>query len=417
MLTTKGAYTLAGGVAAILGGLVLDQIVFTVAGCAAIVLVALARLGLAHVELDVRREASATVATEGSEVTVSLHLAPKVLKGRAFVEVRDTLPDSVELANGSNYAIAVLKGTDAVDLSYRFGCPVKGKVRLGPLRVRVQDVFGFFAVDRDEAEATLVTVYPRQYDLRDAMVRSRFPLVVSGDYLVGQPGYGSSFFALREYQTGDPYRSINWKASARSKNFVVNQTERESHARATFFFDLRAAAALGTPRSNAVVHGARAVASMAAFMFKRRDKARLVFYGDGIKDVDARGDRAVIAVQEALAEAEPAGDMTLLAAMDQVLPLLKRRSPVVIVSNLYDDTTVIDAVRSLRAYDMMVLVVSPSSVKLLEAAGVPADSPQAKIARTERELLLTEIKSFGATVVDWDPNEPFSITMAREMLL
>lgn len=417
MLTTKGAYTLAGGGAVLLLGLVLDQIVFTTAGCAALVLVALARLQLAYVELDVRREASASVASEGSEVTVSLRLEPKVLKGRAFVEIRDTLPDNVELARGSNYAIAVLKGTDAVELAYGFGCPVKGKVRIGPLRVRVQDVFGFFAVDKDEADATLVTVYPRQYDLRDAMVRSRFPLVVSGDYLVGQPGYGSSFFALREYQTGDPYRSINWKASARSKTFVVNQTERESHARATFFFDLRAAAGVGTPRSNAVVHGARAVASMAAFMFKRRDKARLVFYGDGLKDVEARGDRAVLAVQEALAEAEPSGNMTLSAAMDQVLPLLRRRSPVVIVSNLYDDPTVVDAVRALRAYEMIVMVVSPSSVKLLQDSGLAADDPQVKIAKTERELLITEMKSFGVTVIDWDPNEPFSIVMAREMLL
>lgn len=417
MLTTKGATTLAGGVAAILGGLVLDHVVFTAAGSAALLLVAFARLQVAHVELDVRREASAQVATEGSEVTVNLRLEPKVLKGRAFVEVRDTLPDSVELAHGSNYAIAVLKGSEPVDLAYRFACPVKGKMRLGPLRVRVQDVFGFFAVDTDEAEATLVTVYPRQYDLRDAMVRSRFPLVVSGDYLVGQPGYGSSFFALREYQIGDPYRSINWKASARSKTFVVNQTERESHARATFFFDLRAAAGVGTPRDNAVVHGARAVVSMAAFMFKRRDKARLIFYGDGLREVDARGDRAVLAVQEALAEAEPAGSMTLKEAMDQILPLLKRRSPVVIVSNLYDDATVPDVVRALRAYEMIVMVVSPSPVKLLEASGLAADSPEVKIAKTERDVLVSEMKSFGVTVIDWDPTEPFSIVMAREMLL
>lgn len=417
MLTTKGAWTLAGGAALALVGLVLDQVVLVVAGCAGLLLVAVARMQLRHVELDVRREASAAVATEGSEVTVALKLTPRALKGRTFLEVRDTLPKNVELASGSNYAIAVLKGTDTVDLAYRFTAPVKGKVRLGPLLVRVQDVFGLFAVDRDEAEATLVTVYPRQYDLRDAMVRSRFPLVVSGDYLVGQPGYGSSFFALREYQSGDPYRSINWKASARSKNFVVNQTERESHARATFLFDLRAAAAMGTPRNNAVVHGARAVASMAAFMFKRRDKARILFYGEGLRDVDARGDRAVLAIQEALAEAEPAGDMRLQQVIDQVLPFLKRRSPVVVVSSLYGDPTVADAVRALRAYEMAVLVVSPSAVKLLEAAGIPADSTDAKIALAERAEQIQQMKSFGAVVIDWDPTEPFSIVMAREMLL
>jgi len=351
------------------------------------------------------------------DIVVTLRLVPKDPKARAFVEVRDALPPTVELAHGSNYAIMMLHGTDPVELTYRFSCPVKGRVRIGPLRVRVQDVFGFHAVDSDEAGQTLVTVYPRQYDLRDALIRSRFPLVVSGDYVVGQPGYGSSFFALREYQSGDPYRSINWKASARSKTFIVNQTERESHARATVLFDMRAQATVGTPRSNAIVHGARAAASMAHFMFRRRDKMRIVFYGDGLREVDARGDRALSTLQEALAEAEPGGHMRLMEVVQKVLPLLRRRSPVVVVSSLYDDPTAADAVRAMRAYEMVVVVVAPSSVKLLEAAGFAPDSPEIKVAKAERELLILEMKSFGAWVVDWDPDEPFSIVMAREALL
>ncbi len=48
-----------------------------------------------------------------------------------------------------------------------------------------------------------------------------------GEIPLERPGIGTEFYDLRTYQQGDDYRSINWKASARSSGLIVNQRMKE----------------------------------------------------------------------------------------------------------------------------------------------------------------------------------------------
>ncbi len=415
MLTFKGWLTLAAAIVGILTGLILDNPLLAVTGILFIILIAVSGFLLKRVAIKGSRKVSADVLTEDGEVRVSVTLNTK--GGRGFAEIRDAVPGLVEIKDGSNFRIAAV-GSETLEIAYTAKFPVKGRHRLGPLRVRVRDVFGFFHDDQDLALSSLVTVYPRIYDLKDALVRSRFAMVVSGDYMVGQPGYGSSFFALREYQNGDSFRSVNWKASARSMpKLIVNQTERESQARIIVLFDARESALTGTPRDNAATHGARAIASIASFVLKRRNRLRFITYGDGIKEYALRGDKQLISLNDALADLSCKGDTGLEAVVNDILPGLKSRAPVLIISNLLDDPTLASAIRTLRAYKANVLVVSPSSLYALEKAGVAQDSLDYTLAQLERDEILAQLKSFGAWAVDWRPNEPLTVTLAREAMI
>lgn len=417
MLTRKGRATIAAGITLLAGGLVLASPLLLATGTAALLLVAIAAFLLRHVHVELTRDVSARVLEEEQDVTVSLTVHATAGGGRVFAELRDKLPDNVELAGGSNYALLTLKGTEPVDLAYRVACPVKGRIVFGPLRVRVQDAFGFFHRDEDVPGESHVTVYPRAYDLKDALVRSKFPQLMMGDYQVRSPGLGSTFFALREYQVGDSIRSINWKASARSTKLVVNQTERESQARATFLLDARGVAAAGTPRRNGGVWSARAAASIARFILRRRDKVRLFVYGDGILEVDPRGEKQDVVLNEALASAGASGTTTLNDVVTKILPTLRPRSPVVIFSNLLDDPTAEAAIQALRAYEANVVVVSANPVDFLKGAGMKEGDLEFDAIVAERETLLATLKSYGAWVVNWPADEPLSVTLAREATL
>jgi uncharacterized protein (DUF58 family) len=50
-------------------------------------------------------------------------------------------------------------------------------------------------------------------------------------------GKGTSFESLREYVTGDEYRKINWKATARGNKPIVNQYEPEKNQHVYMFID------------------------------------------------------------------------------------------------------------------------------------------------------------------------------------
>jgi hypothetical protein len=48
-----------------------------------------------------------------------------------------------------------------------------------------------------------------------------------GEFPIDKPGIGTEYYESREYQSGDDYRKINWKASARLGELIVNEHMKE----------------------------------------------------------------------------------------------------------------------------------------------------------------------------------------------
>jgi len=48
-----------------------------------------------------------------------------------------------------------------------------------------------------------------------------------GDSPIDQPGVGTEFYEIRDYQQGDDFRQINWKSTAKHSDFMVNEHMRE----------------------------------------------------------------------------------------------------------------------------------------------------------------------------------------------
>ncbi|MDG6923701.1 MAG: DUF58 domain-containing protein [Nitrososphaerota archaeon] len=62
-----------------------------------------------------------------------------------------------------------------------------------------------------------------------------------GETPINTPGPGTEFYELREYQVGDDYRHINWKATARRNEFMVNDRMREVGGSCYLVLDSRVA--------------------------------------------------------------------------------------------------------------------------------------------------------------------------------
>jgi uncharacterized protein (DUF58 family) len=85
------------------------------------------------------------------------------------------------------------------------------------------------------------------------------------------------------------------------------------------------------------------------------------------------------------------------------MPHINRGSPIIILSPLEDDPTIIDAVRDLRARNFMVTVLSPSSIDF-EFDARRLDGVGYELLKTERDILMTELRGLGANIMDWEPD-------------
>ena len=80
-----------------------------------------------------------------------------------------------------------------------------------------------------------------------------------------------------------------------------------------------------------------------------------------------------------------------------------RGSPVIIMSPLEDDSTVVGAVRDLRSRNFDVTILSPSSLEF-EFDARRLDRTGYEVLKTERDILLSELRGLGANVMDWEPD-------------
>jgi uncharacterized protein (DUF58 family) len=89
----------------------------------------------------------------------------------------------------------------------------RGVYRVGPARLKVGDLFGFFPRDKRTEGDIEVIVYPRLMPLKPFTLPSRDFFGVPGAKTpVQDPVY---ILGTRDYQHGRPARHIHWKASAR----------------------------------------------------------------------------------------------------------------------------------------------------------------------------------------------------------
>ena len=87
--------------------------------------------------------------------------------------------------------------------------------------------------------AVAVKVYPNLYEIRqfDLLVRQN-QLAEMGLRTVRLRGEGTAFESLRDYTPDDPYRSVNWKATARRGKPISTDYEPERSQRVILMIDV-----------------------------------------------------------------------------------------------------------------------------------------------------------------------------------
>ncbi|MDF1825986.1 MAG: DUF58 domain-containing protein [Verrucomicrobiales bacterium] len=106
----------------------------------------------------------------------------------------------------------------------------RGRYRFDNLHVETDSVIGFWLVRRRISLKTEMRVYPDLSIERKRLASIFLMRGHEGTHLVRQVGKGRDFEQLREYQTGDDYVDIDWKATARrqmpvTRTYQIEKTQ------------------------------------------------------------------------------------------------------------------------------------------------------------------------------------------------
>ncbi|GAB2974767.1 DUF58 domain-containing protein [Mucilaginibacter puniceus] len=108
----------------------------------------------------------------------------------------------------------------------------RGEYSFGQVRVYVRSALGLISRSYNFAQNQVLPVYPsflqmRKYELMAISNR----LNEMGVKKIRRLGHSLEFEQVKNYVTGDDYRSINWKATARQGNLMINSytDERSQH--------------------------------------------------------------------------------------------------------------------------------------------------------------------------------------------
>ena len=408
MWTKKAAFTLAGGIALLLVGMMISNHQLMILGTALVAFQVVNGWVTGHGQVEVQRTLSADNLYKGDDLYVELTVTNRSLRRTQQLEVYDNVPHGMKLRSALNYIRVNLGPGETTRLRYVLRCPLRGHYSLGPTSLRYRNTFNLFTNEMYVNHRSDLIVFPQVRDVEEAMIRSRVPKMYTGATVLRSPGQGSEFYSVREYVPGDPFKNINWKAFARTGKLMVNEKCRDAVTDVFLIVDSRDISRIGTVLKNPLEMSSVAAASLASYFIQRRDSVALAIYDDRLSYLPADGgDKQYFKILSALAGVAPRGTMPLQAVTNALAPRFSRSSPIFVLSSLEGDGTVPPAIRDLagRGHDLTVL--SPSSIDFERLVSrIPRMSYE--VLKLERQNRLTALAGFGARVIDWLPDVELS---------
>lgn len=189
------------------------------------------------------------------------------------VMIRDTVPDTFEIATGKTFQLIDSNRRSRLSLSYTVSTPICGQVSFPGLQVEISDYWGFFRTETFIALNQQPTVLPyliRPQTTVSVLKHNNLQRHI-GHHRHKSAGVSSELLGIRDYRVGDPPRTIAWKPTARLGKFMTCEFENEVPIRATMLVDLAAYQFQGRPGSSAADRAITSCAAIAKLLLADRD--------------------------------------------------------------------------------------------------------------------------------------------------
>lgn len=260
----------------------------------------------------------------GSKVLVEISVTNQSKIPVGWLLVEDLLPTRALLFNppalqleGARVQVMLLWSCETRKLTYEITCNRRGYFQIGPTIMETGDMMGLYRRYRVGTQPQFITVLPEIIPLTSYEIGSRRPIgeIRMRENVMDDP---TRLRGIRQWQPGDPMRSVHWAATARTGSLHSKVYEPSSLAGATLIIDLHKST---TPREHEPARSDLAItaaASIAAALHDANEPIGLATNGrdaaDRIRREGWQGDHRV---RGAAAQAA-----SMLSESDRLRPVL-----------------------------------------------------------------------------------------------
>jgi uncharacterized protein (DUF58 family) len=254
-------------------------------GVLALLLVALVRdaivLYFSLGTLSVDRRA-APVFSLGDRQEVTLHLA-NAGERTLGLEIIDELPVQLQVRNHRMHAS--LGGGERMDLSYVIQPLRRGRYQYGNINVFVQTTWGVLERHLIVPAEQEVAVYPSIIQMKRFSLRAAENIPTAGRRRPRPVSRSYAFDQISEYVRGDDLRSVNWRATARRGELMVNRYEAERAQRIYCLIDKGRTMRMPFAGLSLLDYAINATLSLSRVVLDRQDRAGLITFSDKLGDL------------------------------------------------------------------------------------------------------------------------------------
>jgi uncharacterized protein (DUF58 family) len=364
---------------------------------------------------------------EGSLLEVEVRFVNRTFV-RLPLELQDAYPPFFRIRSGANAAVINVPAKGFSELRYKVGPTSIGSNAFGPLRLVTRDVAGLFFYERNITTTTdavpgTVEVTPAVKALAKGVLTAVAISTYGGSLTSKRKGEGLEFADIRRYEPGDPYKRIEWHATAKTNRLMVRQLNAETQLNVMVLLDSTESMAYGEAGRTKLDYAARAVASLVSYLSKRGDFVGLtVMQGDTPATVIplAKGELQAYKILEALGRLTPRESRadSLRGAVSRCLAVggVKGKTLFFVITDL-DFERDLQPLRQLLEINHEVIVVSPYT-PLFESHGLEGLDKTIYSIRTSHELktrkrLLNQALALGIPVIDVGPDDLFPKLVAQ----
>jgi uncharacterized protein (DUF58 family) len=185
----------------------------------------------------------------GEKVEMQVEVSNRKPLPLPWLQLEDQIPNEVTMLKGdpspifstTHQLLTVLFSLSwyhKVKRYYPIECLHRGYFTFGPAKISSGDVFGFFTRYQDIEMADHLMVYPKMVPLEKLGIPSRQPLgeIRTRNHLFHDPVL---MMGIREYQSGDSLKSIDWKSTARTGRLQTRIFEPTTTVDMGIFLDVR----------------------------------------------------------------------------------------------------------------------------------------------------------------------------------
>lgn len=190
-------------------------------------------------------------------------------------EVIDELPYQLQKRDLSFEAI--LPAGKKIQLSYQIRAVKRGLYNFGKVNLILRTSIGLMQIHIQRSHEESVSVYPSILDMKELEMSAFNTLVSSGGIRkIRRIGHSYAFEQIKEYVTGDEFRSINWKATGRRGKLMVNQYEDERSQQIICVLDQSRAMQLPFKGLSLLDYSVNASLAISNIALRKHDKAGLI---------------------------------------------------------------------------------------------------------------------------------------------